>query len=108
MLTRGSAQSRRHGPPHDFMKKLLQNRRSHLSGKIAWAVVILTALVGILVGSFVLRAHEGEVHPPSNAKVVTDKADYPPGATAHITSTGFQPNEFVKLQVLHTHSADGT
>src|SRR5439155_6217953 len=37
----------------------------------------------------------------SQATVTTDALDYPPGATAIITGTGFQPGEQVKLQVLH-------
>jgi len=39
------------------------------------------------------------------ASVTTDKADYPPGATAYITASGFQAGETVMFQVLH---ADGT
>ena len=33
--------------------------------------------------------------------IKTDLLDYPPGSTAIITGTGFQPNETVTLQVLH-------
>ncbi|MFM2367895.1 MAG: hypothetical protein RL619_191, partial [Bacteroidota bacterium] len=36
------------------------------------------------------------------ATVTTDKDDYPPGATVIITGSGFQPNENVTLQVIHT------
>jgi hypothetical protein len=39
------------------------------------------------------------------ATVQTDRPDYPPGATAIITGTGWQPGETVTNQVLH---ADGT
>ena len=35
------------------------------------------------------------------ATVTTDRLDYPPGDTAIITGTGFQPGETVTLQVLH-------
>ncbi|MBG6112237.1 hypothetical protein IWX84_003140, partial [Flavobacterium sp. CG_9.10] len=34
--------------------------------------------------------------------IATDLLDYPPGATAIITGTGFTPGETVTLQVLHT------
>ena len=34
------------------------------------------------------------------ATVTTDKPDYPPGSTAIITGTGFQPGEIVQCQVL--------
>jgi hypothetical protein len=33
--------------------------------------------------------------------VVTDKTDYPPGDTVHITGGGWQPGESVKLQTVH-------
>ncbi|MGZ4044446.1 MAG: MBG domain-containing protein, partial [Bacteroidia bacterium] len=33
--------------------------------------------------------------------LTTDKPDYPPGDTAIITGTGFQPGEIVTMQVLH-------
>ena len=33
--------------------------------------------------------------------IKTDLLDYPPGSTAIITGTGFQPGETVTLQVLH-------
>lgn len=36
------------------------------------------------------------------ATIQTDLLDYPPGSTAIITGTGFQPGETVTLQVLHT------
>ena len=39
------------------------------------------------------------------AFVTTDQPDYPPGATAYITASGFQVGETVSFQVLH---ADGT
>ncbi|MDE3090186.1 MAG: hypothetical protein KGJ80_12455, partial [Chloroflexota bacterium] len=38
-------------------------------------------------------------------RVVTDKSDYPLGATVQISGSGFQPGEIVQLQVLHI---DGT
>ena len=37
----------------------------------------------------------------AQATVTTDQADYPPGATALITGSGFWPNEVVTLQVTH-------
>ena len=39
------------------------------------------------------------------ATVTTDQSDYPPGATAYITGSGFAVGETVQCQVLH---ADGT
>ena len=42
---------------------------------------------------------------PTGTRVVTDQADYAPGATAHIRGQEFQAGETVSLQVLH---ADGT
>ena len=35
------------------------------------------------------------------ATIQTDLLDYPPGSTAIITGTGFQPGEIVTLQVVH-------
>jgi len=35
------------------------------------------------------------------ATIATDALDYPPGSTAIITGSGFQPGETVTLQVLH-------
>ena len=35
------------------------------------------------------------------ATIKTDQLDYPPGSTAIITGTGWQPGETVTLQVLH-------
>src|SRR4051812_32188424 len=35
------------------------------------------------------------------ATISTDQGDYPPGSTAIITGSGFQPGEDVTLQVLH-------
>ncbi|MBI4325036.1 MAG: VCBS repeat-containing protein, partial [Chloroflexi bacterium] len=43
--------------------------------------------------------------PANSAFVVTDRSDYPPGATANISGGGFLAGETVTLQVLH---ADGT
>ncbi|MEO5651110.1 MAG: MBG domain-containing protein, partial [Ginsengibacter sp.] len=37
-----------------------------------------------------------------NATITTDLLDYPPGSTAIINGTGFQPGETVTLQVVHT------
>jgi hypothetical protein len=39
--------------------------------------------------------------PMSAAMVTMDQADYQPGATAHVTGTGFVPNETVTLEVVH-------
>jgi hypothetical protein len=36
--------------------------------------------------------------------LVTDKPDYPPGDTAILTGTGFQPGEIITLQVHHAES----
>ena len=41
-------------------------------------------------------------------KVTTDKDDYPPGSTAKITGTDFQPGETIELQVLHTDDTPNT
>ncbi len=40
--------------------------------------------------------------------VTTDKDDYPPGSTAIITGTDFQPGETIELQVLHTDDIPNT
>src|SRR6266571_5196391 len=42
------------------------------------------------------------------ASVTTDKADYPPGATAYITASGFQAGETVMFQVLHADGSPST
>jgi hypothetical protein len=42
---------------------------------------------------------------PAASTVATDQADYGPPATVNISAAGFQPNETVQFQVLHT---DGT
>ena len=42
------------------------------------------------------------------ATVTTDKADYPPGATAYITASGFQVGETVSFQVLHADGSPST
>jgi uncharacterized repeat protein (TIGR03803 family) len=40
---------------------------------------------------------------PTGTRVVTDQADYAPGATAHIRGQEFQAGETVRLQVLHVN-----
>ena len=42
----------------------------------------------------------------TEATVQTDLLDYPPGATAYITGSGFTPGEWVTLQVLHVGEGD--
>ncbi|MBS1529799.1 MAG: hypothetical protein JSU01_05800, partial [Bacteroidetes bacterium] len=44
----------------------------------------------------------------AQATVQTDKSDYPPGSTVYITGSGFQANEQVTLQVLHTDTTSAT
>ena len=87
------------------MKNLTKHHRAQFSGKITWAVLLVTALAALIIGTFVMRAHDGVNHtvPASGATVVTDKLDYPPGGTAYITGAGFDPGESVSLQVLHKH-----
>jgi hypothetical protein len=87
------------------MKTSTKNNRAQFAGKVTWAVLFTTALAALIVGTFVMRAHDGVDHtvPLSSATVVTDKLDYPPGATANITGAGFDPGESVTLQVLHKH-----
>jgi hypothetical protein len=53
-------------------------------------ILNLLAGVAMLVGATGMFA----------ATVTTDREDYPPGSTAIITGTGFQPGETVELQVL--------
>jgi hypothetical protein len=43
-----------------------------------------------------------------DATVTTDLDDYPPGATAIITGSNFQPGETIELQVLHTDDIPNT
>ena len=52
----------------------------------------LLVLLFVVIASFVQA---------QTATVATDRLDYPPGDTAIITGTGFQPGETVTLQVLH-------
>ena len=49
-----------------------------------------------------------EIDTDLTAKVTTDKDDYPPGSTAKITGTDFQPGETIELQVLHTDDIPNT
>jgi len=63
-------------------------------------------LVCSLVGFGVLFSRPGTVGKGrTSPEVITDRSDYEPGSTAHITGSGFRPKETVGLQVLH---ADGT
>ncbi len=42
------------------------------------------------------------------ATLVSDEPDYAPGSTATFTGNGFQPGEFVKMQVLHADDTPNT
>ncbi|CAN5255421.1 hypothetical protein BH11BAC5_BH11BAC5_20270 [soil metagenome] len=51
--------------------------------------------------AFILFLTLGAFKSQGQATIKTDLLDYPPGSTAIITGTGFQPGETVTLQVLH-------
>src|ERR1051325_11687487 len=86
MINRGTA--RAHGPKPTMTTNLYQRTRR-------LAALSLLCLPALLLWTQTAAA----------ATVTTDKADYPPGATAYITASGFQVGETVSFQVLH---ADGT
>jgi hypothetical protein len=56
-------------------------------------------LVYFMAAAFALVC-AGQVFGP--ASVTTDQSDYPPGSTATINGSGFQPGETVELQGLRT------
>ncbi|MDN3656661.1 hypothetical protein QWZ08_13535, partial [Ferruginibacter paludis] len=51
--------------------------------------------------AFMLFLTLGAFKAQGQATIKTDLLDYPPGSTAIITGTGFQPGETVTLQVIH-------
>ncbi len=74
-----------------------------------FGAVMLLLLLGAVPGSQHALAQEVAYDTSSSSQatplIEMDKADYPPGATASISGSGFQASEAVTLQVLH---ADGT
>jgi hypothetical protein len=72
------------GQLRGFLKKLIRCRTT-------FNFVVLAAFA--FVGA-------GQVF--GSASVTTDQSDYPPGSTATINGSGFQPGETVELQVLRT------
>src|SRR5437899_4887159 len=75
----------------------MQICKSPPTRKFAWLILLSVALA--------LQFSAATATAQSAATVTTDQADYPPGATASITGSGFRVGETVKFQVLH---ADGT
>src|SRR6266540_3247671 len=87
-------------PPNPDMKtcvKKIQPRRS-----LAWLSVVL------LSAALLLQFFTATATAQSTATVTTDKADYPPGATAYIIASGFQVGEPVEFQVLHADGSPST
>src|SRR5439155_20548218 len=72
----------------------MQICKSPPARKFAWLILLSLALA--------LQFSAGTA---TAATVTTDQTDYPPGATANITGSGFEVGETVQCQVLH---ADGT
>jgi hypothetical protein len=64
---------------------------------------LLMPFAGIFLLTLVLITKANAQQTPI---VTTDQADYPPGATAIITGSGFQAGETVTLQVLHVGDGD--
>lgn len=46
--------------------------------------------------------------PDDKPIVTTDKNDYPPGSTAKVSGSNFQPGETIELQILHTDGIPNT
>jgi hypothetical protein len=62
-------------------------------------------LVYFTVAAFALVC-AGQVF--GQASVTTDQSDYPPGSTATINGSGFQPGETVELQELRTDLSENS
>ncbi len=67
-------------------------------------LAIVDLLEALETGNISLKSDE----PNNDAKVTTDLDDYPPGSTAVITGSNFQPGETIELQVLHTDGVPNT
>src|SRR5882724_10434160 len=74
------------------VNSIRENPAMTVGGRIARFCLVLFAIVCFQL-PLALSAE-------SLPAVTTDKADYPPGDTAQITGTGFQPGEQVQCQVL--------
>jgi len=63
---------------------------------------------GSFAVSVVVLAMAGSIASAGAASLVSDKGDYAPGELATLTGSGFEPGEWVVLQVLHDDGTENT
>jgi hypothetical protein len=90
---------------------LSRNSNHSMAGSVwLWMLVAMAMAFGHRVDGAASGALSLQPAAPGapGASLITDKIDYPPGASAQISGSGFLPSEMVELQVLHANGKAAT